>query len=142
MTKNPSTNRNSRFRVARARIAPAAVVLVTQAVSLLAVGILYYVIAFFAAVRIVPFTLGFVKDGTGVTMDMPFEAVLGLWIAPALFLLALVFWLVVTIMRRIWTLRASAVNAVKAWAFGREDAIAVPSSGRARLVSSRKPKSA
>ena len=110
-----------RFSLPRGKIGPAATVLVAQAASLLAVIVVFYIVAFFAAVRVVPMVMGFVKDGTGVTMDMPVETVLSAWIAPSLFLLALVFALVLFVLRAVWKLRTTAITALSAWAFGREE---------------------
>lgn len=118
--------RAPRFRVPRGKVGAASAVVIAQAASLLAVIVVFYIIAFFVAVRVVPITMGFVKDGTGVTLDMPVETVVAVWIAPSLFLLGLLFWLVVVVMRSIWKLRTALMSTVKSWAFGRESASVTP----------------
>lgn len=110
-------------RAPRSKAATAAIVLAVQAVSLAALIFVFYVIAFFAAVRVVPLTLGFIKDGSGVTMDMSVETVVAGWIAPALFLLALLFGLVWVVMRKLWQLRRDLIWRVRTWAYGSEDAV-------------------
>jgi hypothetical protein len=124
MTKNTSVTdtRQGKSRLLRGKVAPIGVVVATKALSLVLVLVLYYVIAFFAAVRVVPLTMGFVKSGTGVTLDMPLETVLSVWIVPALFLVALIFALVLVTLRAIWRLRIRVVTAVSRWALGVEPA--------------------
>jgi len=107
-------------RVLRGKLGPVSIVAAVQAASLVTVLALYYVIAFFAAVQVVPLTMGFVKSGTGVTLDMPMETVISLWIVPALFLVALIFVVVLITMRAIWRLRTRVTTRVARWAFGEE----------------------
>lgn len=130
-----------RFSVPRGKIGPAATVLVAQAASLLAVIVVFYIVAFFAAVRVVPMVMGFVKDGTGITMDMPVETVLSAWIAPSLFLLALVFALVLFVLRAVWKLRTTAITALSAWAFGREE-VRVAAIDRGQVQTKKKKRTA
>jgi hypothetical protein len=113
-------------RVLRGKVGPVAVVAAVHAATLVAVLALFYVIAFFAAVQVVPLTMGFVKSGTGVTLDMPMETVISVWIVPALFLVSLLFVLVLITMRAIWRLRVVVVTRVSRWAFGEDDAQATP----------------
>ena len=107
-------------RVLRGKLGPVSIVAAVQAASLVTVLALYYVIAFFAAVQVVPLTMGFVKSGTGVTLDMPMETVISLWIVPALFLVALILVVVLITMRAIWRLRTRVTTRVARWAFGEE----------------------
>lgn len=113
-------NRSITARMLRGKAGPISIVLVTKTVTMVALLAVYYVIAFFAAIRVVPLVMGFVKSGTGVTLDMPVETVLSAWIVPALFLVALVFILVLVTMRALWRLRSRAVAAVSRWALGEE----------------------
>jgi hypothetical protein len=115
-----TTNSPTKTRGLRGKAAPIGIVLATKAFTLVALLAVYYVIAFFTAVRVVPMVMGFVKSGTGVTLDMPVETVLSVWIVPALFLVALVFVLVLVAMRAIWRLRARVIIAVSRWALGEE----------------------
>ncbi|MCI4659588.1 hypothetical protein [Cryobacterium zhongshanensis] len=125
MTQNTTKTRNAPVstpakRGLFARMTPVSLLLATKTVTLVLVLAGYYVLAFFAAVRVVPMTMGFVKSGTGVTLDMPLETVLSVWIVPALFLVALIFVLVLIAMRALWRLRARVVAGVAHWARGRE----------------------
>lgn len=118
------TNRHPRAWL-KGKVAPTSIMLLWQTVGLIAVGFLYYVIAFFFAVQVVPLTMGFVKAGTGVTLDMPLETVLSAWIVPALFLVGLLFVAVLLVMRGIWRLRIRANAALSAFLFGTERAAKV-----------------
>ncbi|ROR75971.1 hypothetical protein SAMN06295974_3884 [Plantibacter flavus] len=109
----PSTNTRL-----KGKAVPIGVVLLTRTVTLVGLIFAYYVLAFFSAVQIVPMTMGFVKAGTGVTLDMPVETVLSAWIVPALFLVGLLFAFVLFLMRGLWRLRKRAVQAVSRWALG------------------------
>lgn len=128
MAKNTSTAdvRIPWIRAPRGKVAPVSIVLATRVTSMVVLFIAYYVIAFFAAVRLVPTVMGFVKAGSGVTMNMPVETVVAVWIAPSLFLLALLFALVLVVMRKLWRLRRSLVTVVSGWALGREEATVTP----------------
>jgi hypothetical protein len=108
-------------RVLRGKLGPVTVVAAVHAATMVAVLALFYVIAFFTSVQVVPLTMGFVKSGTGVTLDMPMETVISVWIVPALFLVALLFVLMVLTMRAIWRLRVVVVTRVSLWAFGEDD---------------------
>lgn len=125
MARNKNTkNKRTGLRAPSGRVAPVALVLATKMATLVGVLVAYYVIAFFSAVRVVPMIMGFVKDGTGVSMGMPVETVLAVWIAPSLFLIALLFGLVFMMMRKLWHLRRRFVDRVSAWALGRETGLA------------------
>jgi hypothetical protein len=129
-------------RVLRGKLGPVTVVAAVHAATMVAVLALFYVIAFFTAVQVVPLTMGFVKSGTGVTLDMPMETVISVWIVPALFLVALLFVLVLLTMRAIWRLRVVVVTRVSRWAFGEDDRSrslpAGPANARNRKTSSSK----
>ena len=110
-------------RALRGKVVPISIVIATKASTLVAVLVAYYVLAFFAAVQVVPLTMGFVKSGSGVTLDMPLETVLSVWIVPALFLVALVFVLLLVMMRSLWRMRVRVVVSVALWALGEEDGV-------------------
>jgi hypothetical protein len=124
MAKNTSATGTPQraSRLLQGKVTPVLLVLAAKAFTLVAVLAIYYVIVFFAAVRVVPLTMGFVKSGSGVTLDMPLETVLSAWIAPALFLVALEFVLVLVTLRALWRLRTKGVAAVSRWALGVETA--------------------
>ncbi len=111
-----------------------ALVVFARVASALGLVIAYYVIAFFSAVQLVPLTMGFVKSGTGVTMDMPVETVVAVWIAPSLFLIALLFALVLVTMRALYRGRKRVITRIAEWA-GLADTTPAPAFvGRARLA--------
>jgi hypothetical protein len=114
-TKNAPQGKVSTLK---AKLGPASLVIGAQVVSLAVTLGLYYVIVFFAAVQVVPLTMGFVKSGTGVELDMALETIISLWIVPALFLVALVFALVLFTIKSIWRLRRRLLAAVSLWALG------------------------
>lgn len=120
MTNNTSAidKSQSTARGLRGKLAPVSIVIATKAVTMVALLVVFYVIAFFAAVKVVPMTMNIIKAGTGVTLDMPIETVVSFWVVPALFLVALVFVLVLVTMRAVWRLRSRVVIAVSRWAFG------------------------
>lgn len=120
MPKNANSRNNSstKPRFLRGKTGPVSLVLATKAVTLAAVLGLYYVIVLFSAVQVVPLVMGFVKSGTGVTLDMPIETVLSVWVVPALFLVALVYALVIVTIRSLWRLRKRTINRVALWALG------------------------
>jgi Mg2+/Co2+ transporter CorB len=122
MTQSLDATKTSSFasRLLKKKAGPMGVVIATKALTLVALIASYYIIAFVTAIQIVPLTMGFVKSGTGVTLDMPLELVLSLWIVPALFLVGLVFVLAVVTMRALWRLRARVVTAASQWALGEE----------------------
>lgn len=120
----------------RGKASRVGVVLGTKATSLVLLLVIYYMLVFFAAIQLVPLTMGFVKAGSRVTMSMPIETVVSLWIVPALFLVALEFVLVLVAIRALWRARRRLVDTVAGWAFGRE-AAATPVD-----ISSAKPKGA
>lgn len=123
MARNKNTTTNSSrnaHRTPSGRVVPVLAVLAAKAVSLLAVVFAYYFIAFFVAVRIVPVTMGFVKDGTGVTMNMPVDTILAVWVAPSLFLIALIFAGTFVAMRKIWHLRTNLLARLTTWVSLRE----------------------
>lgn len=128
MAKNTSETGapQTTIRALRGKVAPISIVVAAKAFSLVAVLAGYYVLAFFAAVQVVPMTMNFVKSGTGVTLDMPLETVLSFWIVPALFLVALVFVLVLVVMRALWRFRNRVVASVSLWALGEATAPTVP----------------
>lgn len=132
--KIAAEHRPAKTLAARGKAAPVLIVVATKAFTLLAMLVVYYLIAFFAAIRVVPLTMGFVKSGSGVTLDMPIETVLSVWIVPALFLVALVFALVLVTMRTLWRLRTRAVQAVSRWAFGEETDYAAPAGIAAKRI--------
>lgn len=119
-TTNAAESGRGTLRAPESKAVSVGIVAATKAGTLVALVVLYYVIAFFAAIRVVPLTMGVVKSGSGVTLDMPLETVIAVWIVPALFLVALVFTLVLVTMRALWRLRVRAVTAVSRWAFGEE----------------------
>lgn len=119
-----TTGRLGRLTPPKGKIGPVAIVLLAKSASLVGVIFAFYFIAFFAAVRLVPITMGFVKDGTGVTMDLPFETVIAAWIAPSVFLIAFIFTLCLVLMRFIWRGRQKVVARVQGWALGKEEAAA------------------
>lgn len=124
--KSAANGKRNRLRAPSGKVAPITMVIVTKAATFVAVLVAFYIIAFFSAVRVVPMVMGFVKDGTGVTMNHPVETVLAVWIAPSLFLIALLFGFVFVVMRKIWHLRTRIVNRVSTWALGHETQIAAP----------------
>lgn len=115
MGKTVQSSAGSATPSARRGLLRLAAVPVTRGATLIAFGVASYVLVFFAAVRLVPLTMGFVKDGTGVTMDMPVETVLAVWIAPSLFLIAVLFALVIHLLRSAWALRRRTIQRVAAW---------------------------
>lgn len=123
---NAAESRTTTVRLPRGRAASIGIVVATKAFTLVAMLVAYYVITFFAAIRVVPLTMGFVKSGSGVTLDMPIETVLSVWIVPALFLVGLVFVLLLVAMRALWRLRIRAVQSVSRWAFGEETGEIIP----------------
>jgi len=127
----------AKSRVLKGKVAPVTIVLVTKAASLTLTGGAFYVLAFFFAIQVVPLTMGFVKAGSGVTMDMPIETILSVWIVPGLFLVALIFALVLLIMRTILRWRTAAVKAVARWALGIED-VAVEQDSKVRPPAKRR----
>lgn len=149
MTQGEKATNGARngLRAPSGRIVPHVLVIATKAFTLLGVIFAIYVLAFFSAVRIVPMIMGFVKDGTGVQMEMSIDTVLAVWVAPSLFLIALLFAFVFTIIRKLWHLRTALVARVTTWAHGRNaaEADAIPASQRksgARRTTKRIPKSA
>jgi len=119
------TTSGKKRRTLKGTVAPIAIVTMVKTLTLAAVAASYYVLAFFASVQVVPLTMGFVKAGTGVTLDMPLETVLSVWVVPALFLVALVFVLVLVVMRALWRLRTRVVAAVSLWALGEEPTVEI-----------------
>jgi len=112
---------------------PATIVIATKSVTLGLTAFAYYVIAFFAAVRVVPTIMAFVASGSGVTADMQLQTLIAAWIAPSLFLIALLFALVLVTFRAIWRGRRRVVADVSAWALGLEPA-PTPAVGKVRRV--------
>lgn len=96
----------------RGTVGPAAIVIGTKVVTMTLLVLAFYFIAFFSAVRLVPLIMSFVLGGSGVTMDMPVETILAVWIAPSLFLIALLFTLALLTMRGMWRLRRTIITAV------------------------------
>jgi hypothetical protein len=123
---NASAGDRTTPRVLQGKLGPVSIVAAVHAATLVAVLALFYLIIFFAAVQVVPLTMGFVKSGTGVTLDMPMETVISVWIVPALFLVALLFVLVLLTMRAIWRLRVGVITRVSRWAFGEDDGRPTP----------------
>jgi hypothetical protein len=123
MAKNTNTD-SQRAGGLRGKVRPVVAVLATKTASLVALLLVYYVVVFFLAIRVVPLVFGFVKSGSGVTMDMPFETILSVWIAPSVFLLATLFAVMLIACRALWRARRRLVESVSAWAFGREEGVA------------------
>jgi len=123
MSKATTASSTTRSSILRGKAAPLAIVLAAKTAALLATLVIFYVLAFFVAIQVVPLTMGFVKAGSGVTLDMPIETVLSVWIAPALFLIALELVATLVAMRAVWRLRRRATDAVSAWALGRETSL-------------------
>lgn len=71
-------------------------------VSVIVVGLLDYLLAFFLAVQAVPNLMAAVQQGTGVTMDMPINVIIAGWIVPSLFLVAVMFAAALLAMRWLW----------------------------------------
>lgn len=97
------------------RAGSTAAVIAVKTLTLGAVLFAYYVLTFYTAIQVVPTIFGFVKAGTGLTMDMGFDTIIAVWIAPSLFLVALLFVAVLLAMRGLWRLRSRAVTAFMAW---------------------------
>jgi membrane glycosyltransferase len=123
MSKTTTASSTIRSSFLRGKAAPLGIVLAAKTAALLATLVIFYVLAFFVAIQVVPLTMGFVKAGSGVTLDMPIETVLSVWIAPALFLIALELVATLVAMRAVWRLRRRATDAVSAWALGRETSV-------------------
>jgi len=123
MSKATTASSTTRSSFLRGKAAPLGIVLAAKTAALLATLVIFYVLAFFVAIQVVPLTMGFVKAGSGVTLDMPIETVLSVWIAPALFLIALELVATLVAMRAVWRLRRRATDAVSAWALGRETSL-------------------
>ena len=132
MAKNPrQSDRTTPTKSGWSKIGPAGAVIAAKAVSLLVVFVLFYVLAIFSAVTVVPHIMGFVMAGTGVTMDLPLQTVIAAWLAPSLFLIALFFTLVLIAMRTIWRTRRSLIARLDAWALERSGANVIVISGSA-----------
>jgi hypothetical protein len=129
MPKSITSSRPSKTRSLWGKAAPKGVVLATKAATLVALLVIYYVIVFFAAIQVVPLIMGFVKSGTGVTLDMPLETVLSAWIVPALFLVALFFALVLVTIRALWRFRARVIRSVTHWVFNEDNRIEAAPAG-------------
>ena len=121
----------------KGRIGPTAAVLTVKTLTLGAVLFAHYVLAFYTAIQVVPTVFGFVKAGTGLTMDMGIDTIIAAWIAPSLFLVALLFVLVLTAMRSLWRLRSRVVVAFKAWVDADKIADDAASVGTTKLVQPR-----
>lgn len=118
---------------------PALLVLGTKAGSLVALVALVYIVVMFAGIRVIPLTLGFVKDGTGISASDPTLTVLAVFVAPGLFFVALITTAVIFGIRKLWRLRALLVDRVAGWALGREKAAVTPiTSGAVRPTRSTK----
>lgn len=141
MGSKTSKASGTRITGLRSRLKPIGLVLFTKTASLVVFLVACYIIVFFSAIRVVPVILGFVKDGSGITMSMPVETILSVWIAPSLFLIAILFALVIVVIRKLWRLRRRLIEQVSGWAFGRETDVAAPVSLKA-ASSRRKTKTA
>ena len=100
------------------RVGSTAAVLAVKTLTLGVVLFAYYVLAFYTAIQVVPTVFSFVRAGTGLTMDMGFDTIIAVWLAPSLFLVALLFVLLLIVMRGLWRLRSRVVLAF----MGRVDA--------------------
>lgn len=138
MGSNTSATSGTRTTGLRSKLKPVGLVLFTKTASLFLFLVVCYVIVFFSAIRVVPLILGFVKAGSGITMSMPVETILSVWIAPSLFLIAILFALVVVLIAKLWRLRRRLIEQVSGWAFGRENKVVAPVSLKA--ASSRRKK--
>lgn len=92
-------------RIRRSKVAPTTISLIAKLVTLVVVSLFDYVLVTVAAVQGVPMIMAFVQSGTGMTMDMSLEVVLGVWLLPALFFIGMLFALVLAIIRGVWRLR-------------------------------------
>lgn len=121
-TNAPKAGTTSTVKRGRGKAGAALLVVGAKAGSLIAFLAVVYVIVMFAGIRVVPLTLGFVKDGTGISASDPTLTVLAVFVAPGLFFVALITTAVIFGIRGLWRLRAKLVDGVAGWALGREDA--------------------
>lgn len=123
MAKSTSTTRSngSKSAALRSKVGPVALVLAAKAATLVAFILAALVIIMFSTVRVIPLSVGFVKSVMGVSMDMPVETVIAAWIAPSIFVLAIVFTVVLIALRALWKLRRRGIEVVSGWALGREN---------------------
>lgn len=137
-TSTKTDEKSSRKKLWRptGRIAAATLVVLARTATLIAVIVFAYLLAFFAAVRMVPMIMSFVATGTGVTSEAGFVAMVSLWLMPSVFLIGLVFVGVLALARLVWRMRRKALTRVEDWALGREAEgakdQATPSLGKAR----------
>lgn len=101
-------------RIRRSKVAPTTISLIAKLVTLVVVSLFDYVLVTVAAVQGVPMIMAFVQSGTGMTMDMSLEVVLGVWLLPALFFIGMLFALVLAIIRGVWRLRKRILTKLKA----------------------------
>lgn len=133
MAKTENARQGVNQMTGRRKIGPASVVVAVRFGSLLIASAAVYLVAFFSAVRLVPSIMAFVASGSGVSADMPLQTLIAAWIAPSLFLIALLFALVLVVVRGLWRMRRAAIALVSRWALGGE-AAAVPASEYAKNV--------
>lgn len=110
-----------RHRPLGGKVGPVGLVLLTKTASLFLVIVAYYVIVMFCAVRVVPLLMGFVLNGSGVTMDLPVETIVAVWIVPSLFLVGMLFGLALTAMKALWHVRRRLIETVSRRLLGTQD---------------------
>ena len=110
--------KKNRLRPPKGRVTGVALVATARAGRVVGVALFVYVLAFFAAVRVVPMVMGFVGTGTGLSPDMTLIQLISLWIAPSVFLIGLVFVAVLAAIRGAWRSSGKALRRFEGWVLG------------------------
>lgn len=111
-------------RIRGSKVAPATILLIARSLTLALVAVFDYILVTVVAVQGVPTIMAFVQNGSGVTMDMPLEVVLGVWILPALVFIGALFALMLTIFRAAWRLRKKLLTKLSSALSGADTAAA------------------
>lgn len=113
-----ASGKKGRLRPPKRRVTGVALVAMARAARVVGVAVLVYVLAFFAAVRVVPMVMGFVGTGTGLSPDMTLIQLISLWIAPSVFLIGLVFAAVLAAIRGAWRSSGKVLRRFEDWVLG------------------------
>lgn len=92
-----------RTRIRMGKAGTKALSLMVRGISMVAVLMVSYLVAFFMAVKLVPNLMAAVQQGTGVTTSMSIDVVLAGWVVPSVFLVACLFAVLVLAVR--WLLK-------------------------------------